>query len=311
MTSTIEKRDAIEMFYGSPLSAISDCLRSFIIPEDGHDLIACDFSNIEGRVLAWLSGHESKLESYRKNIDLYKITAAEIYGLSSVDQVTKPQRLVGKVAELALGYQGGRGAFLNMAKIYGLKVTEHEADTIKKNWRAANQQIVKYWYDLERTAMAALFQPGTTQSLATKYAKVQYRVAGSFLWCCLPSKRVIAYPYPEIKSVSTPWGQAKDALTYLGENSLTKSWERQTAYGGLLAENVTQAVARDLLANGMIKLTARNYDITMHVHDEIVSEVLEGFGSVEEMISIMTDIPDWANGLPVAAEGYRAKRYRK
>lgn len=300
----------LNLTYGSPLSVLSNVLRSFIVAAPGNRLIWCDFSAIEARVLAWLAGEVSVLKIFENGGDIYIHAAAKIFGVSPAD-VTKAQRQIGKVAVLALGYGGGKGAFQAMAKGYNVKVKDQEAESIKENWRASHQNIVRYWHSLNSQAINAVNNPGEKFSTGSQFCQVSYLKKGSFLWCQLPSGRLLCYPYPKIVPYETPWGEMRDTLTYKGEDSLTKKWDVQKAYGGLLAENITQAVARDLLAESIIRLEKSGYPVVLHVHDEIVCEVPDEFGSRQEMEEIMSEIPSWASGLPISVEGAEGKRYSK
>jgi DNA polymerase len=257
------------------------------------------------------------------------------------------ERQVGKVAELALGYQGGVNAFHTMAKGYGVEMDPAFAglwasasdevrdraaaryedclsrgesatkamtregwlasELTKAAWRAKHPAIVQLWRTLEDGCFAAVQDKGAT----VLAGPVRYRVAMGFLWCRLPSGRCLAYGAPHIREVETSWGERKPSVTYMGVNSQTKKWERQVLYGGLACENIVQAISRDILAAGMLAVEAAGYPIVMHTHDEIVSEVPRGFGSVEEFEGLMCRLPSWAAGLPVAAEGWRGVRYRK
>ncbi len=316
-------RDYVDTCYGPVLDALVDCVRGMVIAPPGKDLISVDFSAVEARVLAWLAGQESVLEIFRTTGKIYEHAAAGIYHVPA-SEVSKSQRQVGKTAVLALGYGGGKGAFQKMAENYGVKVTAAEADEIKVAWREANPDIVQYWYDLDSAAINALTGGGIERAGAPG-RQVAFKRSGSFLWCQLPSKRVLCYPYPEIRTVETPWGAERDALTFMtvvAGGTFTKDipdpcnsgkWKRVSTYGGSLAENLTQAVARDLLAASLLRFDQHNATITAHVHDEVVVEIPESSGpdTLRKAEQLMAILPEWATGLPLAAEGFRAKRFRK
>lgn len=317
--------EQIDFYYGSPLNVFSECTRGFLIAAPGKDLIAADLANIESRSLAWQAGEEWKLEAFRaydegKGPDLYRLMAARIYEIP-LEKVTKDQRQIGKVAELACGYQGGVGAFQMMAKTYLVKVPDSVAETAKATWRALNPKIVAYWPALERAVISAVKCPGEKFKAGAAGREVSFLKKGSFLWCRLPSGRVICYPYPRVDLVKTPWGEMKEALTYMTTDVYVEDpktgivtkvrWGRTSTYGGSLAQNITEAECRDLLADAMVRLEELDYPVVIHVHDEAVGEVPEDYGSVEEMEGIIELGSSWAKDLPIAAEGWRGKRYRK
>jgi DNA polymerase len=288
-----------------------------LVAQEGHDFIAADFANIEGRVLAWLAGEDWKIQAFKDydagtGPDLYKLAYAKAYRLQPAD-VTKDQRQVGKVMELALGYQGGVGAFQQMARGYGVRIDDTQADEIKVKWREAHPKIKKFWYDLEDAAIGAVSSPGTT----TRAGKIMFKQNGSFLWCRLPSGRCLCYPYPKVIEKKMPWTDYegrdvfKPALQYHGVDAVTKVWGEQDSYGGRTCENVTQAVARDILAAALLRLEQHGYNVCMHIHDECVCEVPKGWGSVDEMCQVMSERPSWAPDMPIAVEGWRGSRYRK
>ena len=299
--------DLIDMLYGPPMGVLASCLRGLIQAAPGHELLTADFAAIEARVVAWLAGEERVLEVFRGDGKIYEHAAAGIYNVP-MEQVTKDQRFIGKVSSLGLGFGGGVGAFKAMARNYGVEIADAKAEEIKNAWRAANPRIVRFWRDLEDAAIEAVRNPGARVS-AGKY--IVFRVAGRFLWCRLPSSRTLCYPYPKIVEKAVPWGGTQPTLAFKGVNSLTKKWEEQNTYSGKICENLTQAVARDLLAEAMLRVEKAGYPVVMSCHDELVSEVPRGSGCTKEFIRIMCTVPDWAGGLPIAAEGYRAERYRK
>lgn len=340
---------SIHMLYGSPLTVLSDCVRSFLTAAPGHELIVSDFNAIEARVVSWLASQESKLKLFRENKNVYKIQASDIFGIHE-DKIDDQQRQVGKVCDLAFGYQGGVGALQTMAAGYGVQMAHvyellyerspvefriAAQENFKKNgkkyeisreefiasdlakmlWREKNPSICSYWVEVEEASRNAVIHPGvvfTAGSASTPHRQVSYKKNGSFLWCRLPGGGVICYPYPEIRATKTPWGKMKDLLTYMAEDGQSKKWLRFSTYGGSLVENLTQSVARDLLADAMLRVENNlKYPIVGHVHDEIITEKPIGIGTVDALSKEMTNNPRWAFDLPIAASGFSGTRYRK
>lgn len=339
----------LELLYGKPLTLVADIIRSLIMAEAGNDLMSSDFKNIEGRVIAWLAGQEDKLDAFRafddgSGPDLYLVAAAGVYNVPVKE--AKPFRQIGKVCELSLGFQGGPRAFAKMAKNYGVRIAKlydgiwENADlslkekaeqawgdrgrktgmsqegwlaseVIKLAWRAKNHHIEAYWHDIEDAAIQAVKRKGDIVTVENNGIGVKFRMVGSFLFCQLPSGRALCYPYPCLVETETPWGETRQALRYKSVNQFNKQWEDKAFYGGLGVENITQAVARDVMAEAMLRVDEAGYNVVLTVHDEVVCEVPEDFGSMEEYNALMTVLPHWASGLPVTADGWRGKRYRK
>jgi DNA polymerase len=303
----------IGLLYGHPLEVISSCLRGLICAPEGHELLAGDFANIEGRVLAWLAQERWKLDAFKAydagtGDDLYLLSASRIYHRPTSDFTKKsPERQIGKVAELACGYGGGVGAFQTMAYTYGVRVPKYEAEVIKEAWRQANPNIKQYWYDLESAATSAVTTPGVVYAVRN----VKFRTKGSFLFCQLPNGRLLTYPYPKMKLREMPWGEEREQIHYMHVNGMTNKWEETHTYGGKLSENITQAVSRDILADAILRCESAGYPVILHVHDEIVSELPTGHGDLAHFTQLMAEVPSWATGLPIAVEGWRGKRYRK
>jgi DNA polymerase len=303
--------DHARLLYGNPMLVVSTCLRLCMWAAEGHDMMAVDFANIEGRVLAWLAGEHWKVQAFRDydggtGPDLYKATYARCFGID-VDAVTKPMRQVGKVIELACGYQGWTGAFQTFAKLYGIKVSDDEAAKLAGAWREAHPAIAGrqngLWARLNDATLQAVATPGRRVTVCP----VTWLCSGGYLWCRLPNGRVLAYCQPTIEQND----RGEPAVHFWGEDSYTRRWQKQSGYGGLWTENIVQAISRDLLAEAMLRLEAAGYALVLTVHDELVAEVPHGFGSVPEMESIAAELPTWATGLPVAAAGWRDRRYKK
>lgn len=289
--------ELIEALYGDPMVALSSCLRGMIVPAEGNRFLVSDFSAIEARVLAWLADEQGPLDVFRNGGDIYCHAATGIYG-REITPKDKDERQIGKVAVLALGYQGGVGAFQTMAKAYRVTVEDELADQIKVKWRKAHPKIVRFWYDLEEAAINAVKYRGH----AFIAGPITFKCHGDFLFAKLPSGRRLAYYKPTIGNKLEFWGT---------DSKLGGRWGHLSTYGGKLCENVTQAVARDLLAEAMLRLDAKGYWVVASIHDEIICEVKKGDGSLAEMEEIMCELPDWASGLPMDAEGFECERYRK
>lgn len=273
------------------------------------NLVSADYTSIENRVLAWLAGEEWKLEAFRafdrkEGPDLYKVAAAGIYGVP-IDQIDDDKRTIGKVAELALGFGGGVKAFQKMASNYRVEVPDAQAEEIKVSWRKKHPATTRFWYALEKSAIDAVENPGTVVTCG----RFSFRVGGSFLWLRLPSGRSLCYPYPSVVEREVPWGGTRPGVSYKGVDSFTRKWTDCSAYSGLLAENVTQAVARDVMAEAMLRLDEEGYRIVGTIHDEVVAETTDT--TIDRFLAIMTELPSWAEGLPLAAGGWIGGRYRK
>ena len=302
-----EKISWVNLVHGPPNEIISSCLRGFIVPKPGNVFIGADFRSIEARVLAWYAGDQDKLNLFKSGKDLYVKAAQDIFGCSEED-VTPERRQIGKIGELSLGFGGGKGAFMQMAKNFNVKgITEEKAEQIKLAWRNTHPKIVALWYAFERGAIAAMQNSGQK----FKVHGVMYKKNGSFLTCTLPSGRDICYPYPKLEERDLPWGGKRLGISAKWVNGTSKKWERRHLWHGILVENIVQATARDCLVHSMLALEDANYDIVMHVHDEVLIELQKEIRVLNQVQSIMEDGPQWASGLPLDVECWRGERYQK
>lgn len=320
----------VDAVYGAPLSILSRCLRGFFVPEQGHVLIGGDFASIEGRGVAWFCGEEWKLKAFREadagtGPGIYELAYGRMYNVPPAS-VKNPshERQIGKVAELALGYQGGIGAFQTMAKTYEVHVTDEQADEFKVLWRAAHPKVVATWYELQRAAIAAVSNPGKVYGAGYGSRGVKFKMVGSFLFCLLPSESTLCYPYPKI--LPGEYGEQLTYMTVPPQDGVKKGkiiddplnaprWARMSAHGGSLLQNITERICRDLLVDSMLRLDNRQACIGMHVHDEIVIE--SGLVGVEReearkhMENIMRGAPGWAKDFPLYAKCELMSRYGK
>jgi DNA polymerase len=284
---------------------VSSLLRAFIKAPEGRHFVVADLAGIEARVLPWLAGDEKTLDIFRNGEDIYKFAAAQIYKKDYKD-ITKEERFTGKVATLSLGYGGGVKAFLSMAKVYGVEMTEEFAEEIKTQWREANPKIVELWRTVGKAAIHAYKNPDRPVTVAN--GKLRFMFDGDDLMIKLPSSRRLYYPGFEHKWVNKHTG---DTMTHMG--GTLGGWGELTTYSAKLVENITQAVARDVLAHSMPEIDKAGFEIIFHVHDEIVAEVDDGDEKLtaDYLVELMTNGHLWTQGLPLDAEGETMKRYRK
>lgn len=313
--------ETLELVYGNVPDTLSQLIRTALIARPGHRLIPSDFSAIEARVIAWLAWCEWRLEVFRTHGKIYEASAEQMFNLPA-GSVTKksPYRQKGKVAELALGYQGGAGALKTMGAL-DMGLTEEELDPIKVAWRAANPEIVQLWYDCEGAAKAAVRgKTSVALPIAGGRASLVFAYQSGFLTIQLPSGRKLFYVKPRIETEdlyreTSAGGRfvvaSAGSLTYEGNDQKTKQWVRLPTYGGKLVENITQAVARDCLADAMLALDDEGYEQLFTVHDEDVIEMPEGVGTLEEAEEIMGRPLAWAPGLPLRADGFECSYYQK
>lgn len=307
----------IEMLHGDAMPMFGNMTRAMLVPKPGHRFITCDFSAIEGRVLAWFAEEKWALDVYRTHGKVYEATAAQMFGIpfEEFEKYKKdtgknhPLRAKGKVASLACGYSGSVGALVKMGALKeGL--TEEELPGLVSQWREANKRIVKAWYAVDDAMKAAIQAPGSIHHAM----KCSFKADAHWLMIKLPSGRVMRYWQPRIEEKDKGWG-ARPTITYLGERQLEGStkrvWCRVDTYGGRAVENCTQALARDCLREAMFRLEENSYRIVCHVHDEVILEVPVGFGSVKEVEALMSAPMPWAPDLPLAAVGEEQMRYAK
>lgn len=388
------KAGVLDLIRSDVMPMTSSALRGTLVAAPGHKFVIADLSNIEGRALAWLAGEEWKLQAFRdfdtvklanggwmtgverreavmagrhieleldrkgepirKGHDLYKLAYAASFSVKPED-VTKDNRQVGKVQELALGYQGGAGAFVTFAAGYGIDLddlagkilsaadpelveestsfldwlkgrkgantygledrTYIACDVAKRGWRKGHPAISTWWPQLEDAFEKAVTTP--KQTFAAR--SVHFNRDGSWLRVRLPSGRFLCYPNPRVKGheedgdvQGEPEIDNMARMSYEGVNQFSRKWARLSTYGGKLAENCTQAFARDVLAYSMPLIEAAGYKLVLSVHDELITEVPDDPRySADHLAALMATVPPWASGLPLAAEGFEAYRYRK
>jgi len=293
--------EMLDALYGSVPSTLSELIRTAFIPKDGCRFIVADFSAIEARVLAWLAGEDWVLDEFRGKGKIYEATASRMFHIPQ-ETIIKGHpnyeyRQKGKQATLSCGYGGGVGAL----KAMGAKMPEEEMQPLVDAWRAANPNIVAFWNAMDRAARKVIHS-----KTSVRVGKVTLYWQDDKMLIRLPSGRNLCYQSPHF----TMNRFGSDAIGYYAPNAAGQMVEQET-FGGKLAENATQAIARDILAHAMVNLDAARYPIVFHVHDEAVIEMPNGEGSMEDACAVMGQPPAWASDLPLRADGYECAYYRK
>lgn len=339
----------VEKRYGDPMELLSSTLRGALGAPRGRRIAVADFAAIEARVVFWLAGATKALRAFRDGVDIYCDMASAVYRREIAKDEDPDERFVGKQSILGLGFGMGFPKFLTTLRKYKVSFTKAEVRRIVPRYddialwlvekgkvhlrrakglslkrdmhelvltkyvvdvyRAKYPEVVSWWKELNEAAIAAVKNPGHSFDAGP----VSYRMEGRFLRCRLPSGRDLCYFDPKVSVAKDPWGGLKEHLTYMGIHPKTKQWGRVSTYGGKLCENVVQATARDLMAEGMLNVHYSDtpFELTLSVHDELVAELDEGAAESEDFVRLMTDMPDWADGCPIDAEGWIGRRYRK
>ena len=310
--------DRLEALFDAPLETISLCTRASVIAAPGHRLLGGDFSNIEGRLNAWFAGESWKLDAFRAydagtGPDLYKVTAGRIIGCAP-GEVTKAQRQEqGKVPELACGYQGAAGAFRKMGAKYGVRLTDEIVKRIVAQWRGENPKIVESWRILQDAAIEAVSAQGCVVPCLD--GQVAYVSNGDFLFCRLPSGRVISYASPSVawktKTVIIDGDEVEFNRRTVSFWGMQKGWRQIDLYGGMQCAHVVSGAARDVLVSAMFRLERAGYPLVLTVHDECLSEAPTGFGSADDYRAILMEKDPWFAEVPIAATAWEGPRYVK
>lgn len=308
----VKRKDVatLEILYGNIPDTLSQLIRTAFIPEEGKKFVIADFSAIEARVIAWLAGEHWRSEVFKTHGKIYEASASQMFGVP-IEKIKKgnPEyalRQKGKVAELALGYQGGPGALKAMGAL-NMGLTEEELPGIVKMWRDSNKNITGLWWAIGSTAIEVVEGGGRKAVNGIIFEKEGDLSNGlDFLTVQLPSGRKLYYVNPGTKLNS--WDSK--VITYMAQNQTTGKWEIAETYGGKLVENIVQAIARDCLAVSIKRLTEKGFKIVMHIHDEVVIEApMET--TVDEVCEIMGQEIEWAKGLLLRADGFETMYYKK
>lgn len=305
------KLDNLRLIYGSVPDTLSQLIRTAFVASDGNVLIDADFSAIEARVISWLAGEQWRLEVFKTHGKIYEASASQMFGVP-IERIKKgnPEyalRQKGKVAELALGYQGGAGALINMGAL-DMGIPEDDLPDIVQRWRDTNKRICDLWYKMNSAAVEAI-STGYSVGVGRLLVSCEYDAAHEveYLTVLLPSGRKLYYNSPQIGE--NKWGGP--SISYMGMDQTTKKWKRIETYGGKLVENCVQAVARDCLAQAIENLEKEGLPVVFHIHDEVVIDCRADTATLDDVVNIMSRPIPWAPGLPLNADGWVGGFFKK
>lgn len=307
----LRKLDNLRLVYGSVPDTLSQLIRTAFVASDGNVLFDADFSAIEARVISWLAGEQWRLDVFKTHGKIYEASASQMFGVP-IERIKKgnPEyalRQKGKVAELALGYQGGAGALINMGAL-DMGIPEDDLPDIVQRWRDTNKRICDLWYKMNSAAVEAI-STGCSVGVGRLLVSCEYDAAHEveYLTVLLPSGRKLYYNSPQIGE--NKWGGP--SISYMGMDQTTKKWKRIETYGGKLVENCVQAVARDCLAQAIENLEKEGLPVVFHIHDEVVIDCRADTATLDDVVNIMSRPIPWAPGLPLNADGWVGGFFKK
>jgi len=294
---------------GGTMDELSSLVRSAIKAPDGLVFVDADFSSIENRVASWIAGQNDKVEMFRNGLDEYKMFASNSLYRVPYDEVTKEMRQVSKSAVLGCMFGQGSKGLIDYADSMGVKLTQAQSEQAVKAYREEYVCVKESWYAFEQAAVQAIKVPGT----AIRSGKVLFKALKGALWMRLPSGRLICWRAPKVEAQLTPWGEMRDGVTVLNQNTFTRKWGRNKLIGSSIFQSAVQGTARDFLTEAMLRLDNDGFEVVNCIHDEILLLVKEtdGESALARVVEVMTTPPKWAPEFPLAAEGWFSKRYRK
>ncbi len=295
------------VFGDKTMDAAVACVRGVLKAPPGYRWLDVDYSSIENRVGSWIAGHRKKLRMFEQGLDEYKTFYSSQFGVP-YDEVTKDQRQFAKPIILGGIFGQGWKGMIDYAKKYGVILTEEEAKRAIDLFRAEYKPIVRMWYACGDAAIAAVNNPGRQFPVGEHLV---FKSNNRFLMMRLPSGRVLRWFRPRVEEQMAPWGEMKEVVTAMGIDTFTRKWQRSKIIGSSFYQSSVQATAADIMRHGCLSLEEAGYELRMRIHDEFLSLMPYGKGSVEEMVSIIRQTPAWATGLPIDGEGWEGPRFKK